>query len=186
MNSESQKEEWTAALYEELRAIAHRHMISERPAHTLQTTALVHEAYLRLSKRFSWPSRTEFLAGASHLMRQILIDYARARSQLKRGGNPLRITLDEIQLAVEWNDEVDVIATDVALRKLELLDPRQARIVEMRFFSGMSVEEIADALDVAPKTMQRDWAMARAWLRRELGKAEEADAGVEADQPGPG
>jgi len=179
MNSESQKEEWTAALYQELRAIAHRHMKGERPSHTLQTTALVHEAYLRLSKRFSWPSRTAFLAGASHLMRQILIDHARARSQLKRGANFLRITLDETQIAVEWNDEVDVIAVDVALCKLELLDERQGRIVEMRFFSGMSVEEVASALDVAPKTVQRDWAMARAWLRRELGKAQEADAGVE-------
>jgi RNA polymerase sigma factor (TIGR02999 family) len=171
MNAESPKEEWTAALYQELRSIAHRHMSSERGSHTLQTTALVHEAYLRLSPKFSWPSRTEFLAGASHIMRQILIDHARARSQLKRGGNDLRITLDEMQIAVEWNDEVDVIAIDGALSKLEQLDPRQGRIVEMRFFSGMSVEEVADVLDVAPKTVQRDWAMARAWLRRELGNA---------------
>jgi RNA polymerase sigma factor (TIGR02999 family) len=180
MNSESPKpeslkEEWTAALYSELRAIAHRHMVNERSSHTLQTTALVHEAYLRLSTKFSWPSRTEFLAGASHIMRQILIDHARARTQLKRGGNDLRITLDEMQIAVEWNDEVDVIAIDTALSKLEQLDPRQGRIVEMRFFSGMSVEEVADVLDVAPKTVHRDWAMARAWLRRELGSAQQAD-----------
>jgi RNA polymerase sigma-70 factor (ECF subfamily) len=176
MNSESPKEEWTAALYDELRSIAHRHMISERPSHTLQTTALVHEAYLRLSTKFSWPSRTEFLAGASHIMRQILIDHARARTQLKRGGNDLRITLDEMQIAVEWNDEVDVIAIDVALSKLELLDARQARIVEMRFFSGMSVEEVAEVLNLAPKTVHRDWSMARAWLRRELGNAQRTDS----------
>lgn len=174
MSSDSPNHELTAALYEELRAIAHRHMARERPSHTLQTTALVHEAYLRLSKKYSFSSRAEFLAGASHLMRQILIDYARARTKLKRGGDQLRITLDEMQLAVEWNDEVDVIALDAALGKLEALDPRQGRIVEMRFFSGMSVEEVAGVLEVAPKTVHRDWSMARAWLRRELSRAQDA------------
>jgi RNA polymerase sigma factor (TIGR02999 family) len=149
--------------------MARRQLGRERPFHTLQTTALVHEAYVRLSPKPYWRDRAEFLAAASQLMREILIDHARARSRLKRGGDPLRITLDELKLAIRLRDEVDVLALDQALQRLERLDARQARIVEMRFFAGMSVEEVAQILDVSSKTINRDWAMARAWLRRELG-----------------
>lgn len=156
-------------VYHELRAIAHRQLERERPSHTLQTTALVHEAYIRLSPKPSWRGRAEFLAAASHLMREILIDHARARSRLKRGGDPLRITLDEFRIAIKLHDEIDILAVDEALRRLQALDARQARIVEMRFFAGMSIEEVSGVLKVTPKTINRDWAMARAWLRRELG-----------------
>lgn len=171
MNPERSTGAWVNEVYHELRSIAHRYLERERPFHTLQTTALVHEAYVRLSPKPSWSGRAEFLAAASQLMRQILIDHARARSRLKRGGDPLRITLDELRMAIELRDEVDVLAVDQALQRLERLDARQARIVEMRFFAGMSIEEVAEILKVTPKTINRDWAMARAWLRRELGGA---------------
>jgi RNA polymerase sigma-70 factor (ECF subfamily) len=170
MNPERSTDAWVDDAYRELRAIAHRYLSGERSSYTLQTTALVHEAYVRLSPNPSWRGRAEFLAASSRIMREILIDHARARSRLKRGGgNSLRITLDELQMAIELPDEVDVLAVDEALRRLERLDARQARIVEMRFFAGMSIEEVSKALNVASKTINRDWAMARAWLRRELG-----------------
>ncbi len=171
MKPERSTEAWIGEVYHELRSISHRYLERERPFHTLQTTALVHEAYVRLSPKPSWAGRAEFLAAASQLMRQILIDHARARSRLKRGGDPRRITLDELRIAIELHDEIDVLAVDEALQRLEQLDARQARIVEMRFFAGMSIEEVAEILKVAPKTINRDWAMARAWLRRELSGA---------------
>jgi RNA polymerase sigma-70 factor (ECF subfamily) len=171
MNPERSTEAWVDEVYRELHAVAHRYLKRERPFHTLQTTALVHEAYVRLSPKPSWKGRAEFLAAASQLMREILIDHARARSRSKRGSDPLRITLDELQMAIDVRDEVDVLAVDEALRRLAQLDARQARIVEMRFFAGMSIEEVSEILGIAPKTITRDWAMARAWLRRELGGA---------------
>ena len=162
---------WVNEVYTELRAIAHRNLASERPSHTLQTTALVHEAYVRLCGASSWPGRAEFMAAAAHVMREILIDYARSRSRVKRGGDLLRITLNEVWVAIDVREDTDVLAVDAALKKLERLDERQARIVEMRFFAGMSIEEVAEILEVAPKTVSRDWTMARAWLRRELARA---------------
>jgi RNA polymerase sigma-70 factor (ECF subfamily) len=168
-------EAWTHALYTELRAVARRYLHREGPGHTLQTTALVHEAYLRLYAESPklWPGRADFLAAASQVMRHILIDYARTRLRGKRGGDLLRITLDELRMAVVHRDQIDILAVDQALNRLEQLDARQARIVEMRFFAGMSLEEIAEVLGVASKTVSRDWAMARAWLRRELDPAPE-------------
>jgi RNA polymerase sigma factor (TIGR02999 family) len=171
MNSERTTDAWIDEVYHELRAILHRYLEHERPFHTLQTTALVHEAYVRLSPKPSRRARVDFLAAASQLMREILIDHARARSRLKRGGDPLRITIDELRMAIELHDQVNVLAVDEALRRLERLDARQARIVEMRFFAGMSIAEVSENLKVAPKTISRDWAMARAWLLRELGSA---------------
>src|SRR6185436_13444498 len=145
----------------------------ERPGQTLQATALVHEAYVRLisEKAHNWQNRTHFLAIAALSMRQILVQRARARHAAKRGGNPERITLDEQLLPAAASGgpgDVDVIALDAALDRLAALDARQAKVVEMRYFGGLTVEETAEALDISPATVKRHWTLARAWLRREL------------------
>lgn len=160
----------TPLVYEELRHQAARYLRRERPGHTLQTTALIHEAYLRLidAKDVRWQSRAHFFAVAANLMRRILVDHARRRDANKRGGSQIRLTFDEV-LAVSKNSEVDLLAIDEALDKLAAIDEQQARVVELRFFSGLSVEETAAALGVSPKTVKRDWSVARAWLRREIG-----------------
>jgi RNA polymerase sigma factor (TIGR02999 family) len=157
-------------LYGELRALAHWHLQSERPDHTLQSTALVHEAYLRLSTRSpgEWTDRNHFLSVAAKVMRQVLVDHARTRKRLKRGADPERITLAEVHAALQTPDPIDIQLVDMALDRLAELDPRQAQIVELRFFGGMSVPEIAGLLSLSPETVKRDWAMARAWLRRRL------------------
>lgn len=156
-------------VYDELKRIAARHMRRERPGQTIQATALVHEAYLRLlkDKARPWQNRAHFRAIAASSMRQILVERARARAAAKRGGRGERITLDEATLAVRGRD-TDVESIDEALRRLAHLDPRQARIVELRFFGGLTVEEAAEALDISPATLKREWSVARAWLRREL------------------
>jgi RNA polymerase sigma-70 factor (ECF subfamily) len=156
-------------VYEELRHQAARYLRRERPGHTLQTTALINEAYLRLidAKDIHWQSRAHFFAIAANLMRRVLVDHARRRDAEKRGGANIRLTLDE-SIVVANEIDVDLLAIDQALDRLAMIDPQQARVVELRFFSGLSVEETAAALGVSPKTVKRDWGVARAWLRREI------------------
>jgi RNA polymerase sigma factor (TIGR02999 family) len=159
-------------VYDELRRLAASYLRRERPGQTLQATALVHEAYVRLigEKAHNWQNRTHFLAIAALSMRQILVQRARARKAAKRGGDPERIELDERLLAdpKAAAGEIDVIALDAALERLAALNERQAKIVELRYFGGLGVEEAADALGISPATVKRDWTLARAWLKREL------------------
>src|SRR5688572_29451674 len=171
-------------VYDELRRLAANYLRQERPGQTLQATALVHEAFLRLSKEKNqpWKNRTHFLAIAALSMRQILVQRARARHAEKRGGKDAeRITLDESVIAEnslsrhspkggggEAAGGVDVLELDAALEKLAALDPQQAKIVELRYFGGLTVEEAAEALDISPATVKRHWAVARAWLHKEL------------------
>jgi RNA polymerase sigma factor (TIGR02999 family) len=159
-------------VYDELRRIAARAMRGERPDHTLCATALVNEAWLEISKltRIQWQNRSHFLAIAAQAMRRVLIDYAVARRRLKRGGGQTLQPLDAdaVAIAVVAEQADDVLALDEALERLTAMNERHARIVECRFFGGMSVEETAEALDISPATVKRDWALARAWLNREL------------------
>ena len=154
--------------YDELRRLAHRHLRSERPDHSLTPTALVHEAYLKLvdQQRVRWQNRAHFFAIAAHVMRRILVDHARTRAAAKRG-RAATVTLEGVDVAGAPLD-LDIVALDAALDKLDGIDSRQSQLVEMRFFGGLTVDEIAVALDVAPITVKRDWALARAWLFREL------------------
>ena len=156
-------------VYEELRKVAHRYMRWERPGHTLQTTALVHETYLRLleSRRVRWRNRSHFMAVSAQLMRCILVDFARSKRALKRGGDSPRVTLDE-ELHQAAAPALDFEALDDALTALSAFDARKARVVELRFFGGLSSEETARALEVSADTVRRDWKIARAWLLREL------------------
>jgi RNA polymerase sigma factor (TIGR02999 family) len=157
-------------VYKELRRLAHFQLRRERPDHTLQSAALVHEAYLRLVgiSTPQWESRTHFFAIAAQLMRQILVDYARRHRAAKRGGNVCKVSLEDALVARQTN--VDVLALDDALQALAKIDGRQSRIVELRFFAGLSLGEISEALDVGPATVQRDWTAARAWLHREMSR----------------
>jgi RNA polymerase sigma factor (TIGR02999 family) len=159
-------------IYEELRRLAHVQLRTERPDHTLQSAALVHEAYLRLIGLHSprWESRTHFFAIAARLMRQILVDYARRHGAAKRGGGAGKVSLDDT-LRVSPRAAVDVVALDDALTALALFDARQSHVVELRFFGGLTLEEISAALDIAPATVQRDWTAARAWLHREMSRS---------------
>ena len=161
----------TPLVYEELRQQAARYLRRERPGHTMQTTALINEAYLRLidAKEVRWQGRAHFFAIAATLMRRILVDHARQRNAAKRGGAPVHVTLDRIAATANQSN-VDVLAIDQALTKLAAIDRQQAQIVELRFFSGLNVEETAAALGVSPRTVKRDWSVARAWLRREIGE----------------
>ena len=156
-------------VYKELRRVAHFQLLSERPNHTLQSTALVNEAYLRLIglKPPQWESRTHFFAVAAQLMRQILVDYARRRRAAKRGDSAARISLDDSRL-IDRGKDVDVVALDNALKALAKVDARQSRIVELRFFAGLSLQEISQVMEISPATVQRDWTAARAWLHREI------------------
>jgi RNA polymerase sigma factor (TIGR02999 family) len=156
-------------LYRELKGIARRQRRNERPDHTLTTTALVHEAYVKLRglQRMTWQDRAHFLAVAAQAMRRVLVDYAVERKAQKRGGQRERVVLDDTMLQVVHPFE-QLLAIDAQLRRLEALNKRLARIVECRFFSGMSVEETAHVLDLSPATVKRDWSLARAWLHREL------------------
>jgi RNA polymerase sigma-70 factor, ECF subfamily len=155
-------------IYEELKAVAHRQLSRERPDHTLNTTGLVHEAYLKLSASgLPAVDRAHFFAIAARAMRHILIDYANQRSALKRGGNAMRVPLDDVPLLAEQQSR-DLLDLEDALRRLETRDARQVRIVECRFFGGMSIDETAQALAISPATVKRDWTTARAWLNREL------------------
>ena len=164
-------------VYDELRRLAASYLRRERPGQTLQATALVHEAYVRLigEKAHNWQNRTHFLAIAALSMRQILVQRARARRAAKRGGDPARITLDENLMASPSQnapDEIDLVALDAALNRLAELNQRQAKIVELRYFGGLGVEEAAEALRISPATVKRDWTLARAWLKRELAGSE--------------
>jgi RNA polymerase sigma factor (TIGR02999 family) len=164
-------EQLTPLVYEELRRLAHQHMNRERADHTLQTSALLNEAYLRLTQQrnMQWQNRAQFFAIASRLMRRVLIDYARARNYQKRGDGATRISLSEVAYVSE--DRADeLLALDEALNSLESFDKRKSQVVELRFFGGMSVEETAVALDVSPNTVKRDWSTAKAWLYRNIKK----------------
>lgn len=159
------------AVYEELRQQAGRAMRREGDVHTLQATALVHEAYLRLvdQRRVEWRSRAHFFAIAAQMMRRVLVDHARTRLAAKRGGALQRVTLGDVGAgAADSGEDMDVLALHEALEELAVLDPRQARLVELRYFGGLGIEETAEALEVSPATVKRDWAVARAWLRRAL------------------
>jgi RNA polymerase sigma factor (TIGR02999 family) len=157
-------------VYGELKRIAARQLRSERPGHTLCTTALVHEAWLELSNldRIKWQNRNHYLALAAQAMRRVLVDHAVARRAQKRGGGRQAETLDDDPLVIVQARAAELLDLDDALRRLAALDERQARVVECRFFAGMSIEETAAALDVSPATVKREWALARAWLNREL------------------
>lgn len=159
-------------VYNELRRIAASYIRRERPGQTLQATALVHEAYVRLisEKSHNWQNRTHFLAIAALSMRQILVQRARARKTIKRGGDPARITLDDALLpaATSGPGAIDLVALDVALERLATESERQARVVELRYFGGLEIEEIAEVLHISPATVKRDWTVARAFLKREL------------------
>lgn len=159
-------------VYEELRQIAHGRMRGERADHTLDTTGLVHEAYLRLANldRIDWQNRSHFFAIASRAMRQVLINYARDRNRQKRRGGHQHVSLDDVDLGAESRID-DLLVLEDALRRLERLDDRQARVVECRFFGGMSIDETAHALGISTATVNRDWSMAKAWLSQELSTA---------------
>lgn len=165
------KRDFSSSLYVELRKLAARRMRYERPDHTLQTTALVHEAYLRLAEETPqvYADRVHFLASAAQVMRHVLVDHARSRKSRKRGAGGLQVTLDENLLATPGST-IDVLMIDEALNRLAVMDARQAKIVEMHFFAGMTFEEMASALSIALRTAKRDWAMARAWLHGELSR----------------
>ena len=156
---------------QELRRLAHRYMGRERVDHTLQTTALVNEAYVRLvnRKNVKWQNRAHFFGIAAQLMRTILVDHARSRTSAKRGGAAGRLQLDEA-LVVSEQKATEVIALDDALNQLALMDAQQSRIVELRFFGGLTVEETAEVLHLSPATIKREWSTAKAWLYRELAK----------------
>ena len=156
-------------VYNDLRRLAKRYIRGQRDGHTLQTTALVNEAYLRLidSSRVNWHDRNHFYAISAGLIRRILIDFARAKNSLKRGGGQIKITLDE-QIDVPSEKAADLIALDEALENLAKLNSRQSQIVELRYFGGLSEEEIAETLKISARTVRRDWNVARAWLYREL------------------
>lgn len=156
-------------VYGELHRLAHRYMMHERAGHTLQTTALVNEAYLRLidAKRVEWQDRTHFFAICASLMRRILVDFARSRGYQKRGGNMRKVSLDE-SLLVSPEPDVDLVKLDDALNALAEFDPRKAKVVELRFFGGLSEEEVAEVLKVSRDTVKRDWRLAKVWLLEEL------------------
>ena len=163
----------TPLVHTELHRIARRYMAAERPDHILQTTALVNEAYLRLIdwKNVEWQSRAHFFGLAAQIMRHILVDFARAQAREKRGGGGLKVSLSEAA-DIDSEQSADLVALDDALQALEKLDPRQARVVELRFFAGLSLEETAEALKVSVGTVRRDWSLAEAWLYRELSEGE--------------
>jgi RNA polymerase sigma-70 factor (ECF subfamily) len=182
---ESAFEKLAPLVYDELRRLARRYMAGERPGHTLQTTALVNEAYLKLVDihQIKWQNRTHFFAMSARLMRRILVDFARSRRYQKRGAGAQKVPLDEALLVLDSGH--DLVAVDDALKALAEVDARKSQVVEMRFFGGLTVEETADALGVSPETVMRDWKVAKAWLSRELAPARKDDtaktAGVRRD-----
>jgi RNA polymerase sigma factor (TIGR02999 family) len=156
-------------VYEELHAAARRYMARERPGHTLQTTALIHETYLRLVdvRKIKWQNRAHFFAMCAQLMRRILIDFARSRAYKKRGGATPQVNFDEA-LAVTAEPDTDLLAIDEALNRLAAVDPRKSRVVELRFFGGLGVKETAEVMKISPDTVTRDWKLAKVWLLRDL------------------
>jgi RNA polymerase sigma-70 factor (ECF subfamily) len=167
--SEAAADKLMPLVYEELHRLAHRYMGHERPGHTLQTSGLVNEAYLRLidQSQVHWQNRSHFFGIAAQMMRRILVDYARNRRYAKRGGNARQVPLDEGLIVSEERGE-EIVALDDALQNLATIDERKSRIVELRFFGGLSIEETAETLGVSPGTVMRDWTLAKAWLRREI------------------
>jgi RNA polymerase sigma factor (TIGR02999 family) len=158
-------------VYDELRRLARSYMRRERPGHTLQTTGLVHEAYIRLvDQKVNWQSRAHFYGIAAQMMRRVLVDHANSNQRAKRGGGAIKLSLDEHDVAASEPD-FDVVALDEALGRLEKIDPQRGRIVELRFFAGLSNEEASDILAISTATVQRQWAGARAWLYHELSRA---------------
>jgi len=162
----------TPLVYDELHRLARRHLAHQRQGQSLQTSALVNEAYLRLVdvRQVSWQNRAHFFAVSAQLMRHILVDFARSRQSQKRGGAAFQVSLDQA-LEISTERGADLVALDEALSLLAALDARQASVVELRFFGGLSVEETAEVLKVSPGTVRRDWRMAKAWLHRELSKS---------------
>ncbi len=156
-------------VYDELRRVARKLMAAEAPGHTLQASGLVNEAYLRLfdKRRMDWQNRAHFFAVAAHQMRNILVDHARSRATRKRGGALCRVSLTDAMAATQ-DQAIDILVLDDLLNQLHALSPRQARVVELRYFGGLDCEEVAQYLGVSPKTVKRDWKMARAWLRIQL------------------
>jgi RNA polymerase sigma-70 factor (ECF subfamily) len=156
-------------VYDELRRLARHYLKNERAGHSLQPTALVHEVYLRLigQKNVRWRSRAHFFSVAAQMMRRILIDHAKGLQRNKRGAGAIKLSLHEVTIPADGG-AIDMIALDEALTKLSIIDPRKSRVVELRYFGGMSVEETAEILGVSHKTVMREWTMARAWLYREL------------------
>jgi RNA polymerase sigma-70 factor (ECF subfamily) len=163
------RDQLMSVVYEELHRLARRYMRSESPGHTLQTSALVNEAFLRLvdQRNVRWQNRSHFFAIAAQMMRRILVDYARSRSYAKRGGGARALTLDE-ELIVSDERSDEVVAVHEALEELAKFDARKSQIVELRFFGGLSIDETAEVLGVSPGTVMSDWTMAKAWLRREI------------------
>src|SRR5918996_863065 len=162
-------EQLTPLVYSELRRLAARYLRKERPDHTLQSTALVHEAYLRLidQKNVRWQNRAHFFGVAAQMIRRILVDHARSRHAAKRGAAAPKLSLDEA-IALPDRRDLDLVALDDALNSLGKIDPQQARIVELRFFTGLTVEETAEVLGISPATVKRDWVTAKAWLYRDI------------------
>jgi RNA polymerase sigma-70 factor, ECF subfamily len=158
------------SIYSELKGLARIYLSRERPNHTLQPTALVHEAYIKLTqqRKVDWRNRAHFLGVAANVMRRVLLHHAETRDAQKRPGARDRVTLDEALAAIEEDTTVDTMDLDAALQRLGKLDPRQERIVELRVFAGLSIEEVAEVLDLSPATIKREWNVARLWLRREL------------------
>ena len=156
-------------VYDELRRQAARYLRREQAGHTLQTTALIHEAYVRLvdQRNMQWQNRAHFFGIAAQMMRRILVDHARSKKRVKRGGSEIRVSLDDVNVAARGQD-LDVVALDEALDRLAQIDEQQSRVVELRFFSGLSVEETAEVMGISKSTVKRDWSMAKAWLHREL------------------
>jgi len=166
---EAARDELMSVVYQELHRLAHNYMKRESPGHTLQTSALVNEAFLRLvdQKNVKWQNRAHFYGIAAQMMRRILVDYARGRRYAKRGGGVRDLSLEEA-LIVSHDRTEEVVALDETLEQLAKFDPRKSKIVEFRFFAGLSIEETAKVLDVSPGTVMRDWTLAKAWLRREM------------------
>jgi RNA polymerase sigma factor (TIGR02999 family) len=169
---ENAPEKLLPIIYNDLRRLAGAYLSNERKDHTLQPTALVHEAYIRLVdwENVSWQNRAHFFAVAAQVMRRILVDHARGKKAEKRGGFEQLLSLDEA-VGFQEKKDVDLVALDDALNELEKSDPRQAKIVELRFFGGLTIEETAEALRISPATVKNEWAFAKAWLRVELTKS---------------
>jgi RNA polymerase sigma-70 factor (ECF subfamily) len=173
---QSARDELMPLVYAELHRLAHHYMVQERPSHTLQTSGLVNEAFLRLvdQREVRWQNRGHFFGIAAEMMRRVLVDYARNRQYMKRGGNAKQVSLDEALIISDQRSD-EVVALDEALKNLSEFDLRKSKIVELRFFCGLSIEETAEILNVSPGTVKRDWMLAKAWLRREMVEEENAE-----------
>ncbi len=159
-------------MYDEMRIMARQRLINERPNHTLAATALVNEMYLKLSahRRINAADRVQFMSVAAVTMRRVLVDYARTRTRAKRGGGEQPVPLEDVEAFLSLEESEEILALDAAIKRLAEMDPRAAKVVEQRFYSGLSVEETAQLLDVSTKTVQREWVAARAWLRKEVAR----------------